>query len=221
MIKKYKGLIVIILSLALLSCEHIRQRDKIDGNFILEIDESELKDFDSLNKLLINNKADLVLRLEKDNPSPFGKITNHYFTKVYLNKYLSDSTTNKGFLKRHNFSYKPEYNPTTKPKLDLFYLHFNFETNRATYTLWNSKTIRGERSSTVPKKKFNYDIKQRLLFNFNLDTILKKRKNILYAKKISNSWLYIIDYEKVGDDDYYTATSEETEFLKKEYFKFD
>ncbi|MEN3325082.1 hypothetical protein VP395_15195 [Mariniflexile soesokkakense] len=218
--RKYIWLII-ILSLVSCNFDHPRKSDKINADFILKINESELKDFDSINRLLIYNKTDLVPRLEKDNPVPFGKVTNHYFTKVLLNKYLPDSTINKGFLKRHNFSVNPENTIKTKPNLNLFYLHFNFETNKATYTLWNSKTIRGERSSTEPEKNFNYSIEQKLLFNYNCDTIQKERNNLLYTKKINNDWIYVIDYIKVGDDDYYKATIKETEYLKEKYFNFD
>ncbi len=222
--KRENILLILILNLILTSCnfDHPRKNDKIDKNYILKINESELKDFDSINRLLINNKSDLVSRLEKDNTVPFGKLTSHYFTKVLLNKYLPDSTINKGFLTRHNFSYNPEKNNIeTKPKLNLYYLTFNFDKNKATYTLWNSKLLRGERNSKIPEKNYNYKIEQRLLFNHNIDSINKKRNNLLYFKKINEHWIYIIDYIKVGDDDVYKPTVRETDSLRKKYFTFN
>ena len=221
--KRENILLILILNLILTSCnfDHPLKNDKIDKSYILKIDESELKDFDSINGLLINNKSDLIPRLEKDNAVPFGKVTSHYFTKVLLNKYLPDSTNNRGFLKRHNFSMNPEIKLGTKPKLNLSFLHYNFDLNKATYTLWNSKLIKGERHPEIHEKNFNYNIIQKLLYNYNLDSIANQRNNLLFTKRINDNWTYIIDYEKVGNDDYFKPTKEETIMLKEKYFNFN
>jgi len=206
----------------LTSClfDHPSKSDKIGKDYILEINEIDLIDFDSINLLLKNNKNKLVPKLKKENPVSFGEITNHYFTKVLLNKYLPDSTTNRGFLIRQNYSMNPERKLITKPKLSLFYLHYNFDKNKATYTLCNSKLIRGERHPEIHEKNFNYSIHQKLLFNYNLDSILSRRNNLLYTNKITNNWIYIIDYEKVGNDDYFKPKEGETDILKEKYFNF-
>ena len=221
--KRKTLLLILILNFILASCnfDYQRKNDKIDETFILKIDESELKDFDSINRLIVNNKSILIPILEKKIQTYLplkSRINSLYFTKVLLNKYLPDSTINRGFLKRHNFSMNPESKLETKPKLNLFFLYYNFDLNKATYTLWNSKLIKGERHPEIRERNFNYNIVQKLLYNYNFDSVTSQRNNLLFKKKINNNWTYIIDYEKVGDDDIYKPTSKETDSLIRELF---
>ena len=219
--KNHKFIIILVLSLSLIYCESERH-SKINKDFILEIGGSELKDFDSINDLLKNNKEVLLRKLQNDRNLQSRKDTYFYFTKILLNKYIPDSTTNRGFLNRHNFSYDPQskVEQERKPKLNLAHLNFNFEKNKAVYYLWNSKTLKGERSSTYPEKNYNYKIGQKLLYNAGLDSIKKSTNNLLYVKKINDNWIYIIDYNKIGNDEYYKTTLKETDSLKREYFNF-
>ncbi|WP_067151856.1 hypothetical protein [Pseudotamlana agarivorans] len=219
-------LFILILNFTLTSCDfdYPRKNKKIDKSFILKIDESELKDFDSINRLIINNKSKLIPIIDKKNRTHEDitkrKINSLYITKRLLNEYLPDSTINRGFLERHNFSLNDESKMETKPKLNLKRLHFVFDYNRAIYVLWNSELLRGERHPEIHEKNYNYHIVQKLLYNFDLDSITIKSTNLLHTQQINENWIYVIDYEKVGDDDNFTPTKEETRMLKEKYFNF-
>ncbi|WP_191963537.1 hypothetical protein, partial [Pseudotamlana haliotis] len=217
---------ILILNFILTSCnfDYPRKSDTIDETFILKIDESELKDFDSINKLIVNNKSKLIPILDKKNQihEHIRKRKNNslYFTSRLLNEYLPDSTINRGFLERHNFSLKQERKLETKPKLNLKRLHYIFDHNRAIYVLWNSKLLKGERHPEIHERNYNYHIVQKLLYNFDFDSIAIKTNNLLHTQQINENWIYVIDYEKVGEDNNYKPTKEETRILKEEYFNF-
>jgi len=219
--KKYFYLIF-ILSVSLVGCmgDYPHKSNEIDKSYILEINSSDLRDLDSINLLLENNEDLLLSKLEKNTPGPFEELKFQYFTKVHLNKYLPDSIMDRGFLIRQDFSTIPGKSDIPKSKLKLFSIDYDFNLNRTIYSLKQTKLIRGERNSDKPEKNFNYSIEQKLLYNFNIDSIISTRNNLLYIEKISDNWTYIIDYLKVRDDRLDAPTDEETEMLKEKYFAF-